>query len=96
MRKRGITVDQAKKIRESRGLKSTKLQTMRVSRGMSQDELSDASGVTKRAIQQYEQRNRPIEGAKLETICRLCVALDCKIEDILDSRRLVRLHDRVK
>ena len=96
MRKRGISVDQAKKIRAANGIKDTNLQIARVSRGMSQRDLADASGVTLRAIQQYEQGNRPIEGAKLETLCRLCVALDCKIADILDSRRLVRLHEKVK
>ena len=67
----------------------TKLQKLRKERGLSQSQLSAKSGVTKRAIQCYEQKDRLIEGARLSTLCALCFALDCKIEDILDDKALI-------
>lgn len=96
MRKRGITVEAAQKVRKSQGLKETKLQRMRVKRGLTQGELAAASGVTQRAIQCYEQELRPIEGAKLETLCDLSIALGCKIEDIIDSKKLLGKYRKAK
>lgn len=67
----------------------TKLQTLRLKKGLSQNGLSLKSGVSKRSIECYEQRTRHIDGAKLETLCALCFALDCKIEDIIESKTLI-------
>lgn len=67
----------------------TNLQNLRQKKGLSQSMLSAKSGVKTRAIQGYEQRDRRIEGAKLDTLCRLCFALDCKIDDILDDKELI-------
>lgn len=96
MRKRGITVEVAQKVRQSQGLKETKLQRLRVKRGLTQSELSAVSGVTQRAIQCYEQELRPIEGAKLETLCDLSIALGCKIDDIIDSKKLIDKYQKAK
>lgn len=90
-KKRGITVEQAKRIRVEKGLTDeTKLQTIRVSKGLSQGQLAKLSGVTVRTIQHYERGVRDIDGAKLETICKLCLALDCKIEDILENEETIK------
>ena len=89
MKKRGISPAQAKKIRAAKGLEDTKLQKLRVEKGLSQTALAAKSGVTRRAIESYEQRIRPIDSARLDTLCRLCFALDCKIEDILESKELI-------
>lgn len=92
MNKKGITVETAKKIRESKGIKETRLQKLRVAKGYSQKQLAAVSGVTVRAIQCYEQQTRPIEGARLDTLCSLCFALDCKIEDILENATLIEKY----
>ena len=89
MSKRGITPEQAKKIKDQKGQEVTKLQTLRVKKKLTQKQLSIVSGVTQRMIQCYEQQTRPIEGAHLDTLCRLCLALDCKIEDILEDADLI-------
>lgn len=86
---RGITVQQAKEIREEKGVEETKLQKVRVARGVSQGQLSKLSGVATRTIQHYEQRVRPIDGARLNALCKLCLALNCKIEDILEDEELI-------
>ena len=89
MRKMGISVQQAKKIRADKGLDETKLQKIRVKRGLSQSGLAKKSGVSVRAIQMYEQQERLIDNAKLITICNLCVALNCKLVDILEDKETI-------
>lgn len=96
MSRRGPTPKQMSKIREQKGLEETKLQKLRVQKGLSQGQLSAVSGVTARAIQCYEQQIRPIEGARLETLCNICLALDCKIEDILENKTLIEKFRLVK
>lgn len=61
------------------------LQSMRLKAGFSQAKLAAASGVNIRNIQQYEQGSRRIDGASLETLCRLCEIMGCTLYDILES-----------
>ena len=96
MAKRGITPQKAKEIREKKGITETKLQKLRVERGLSQSELAKLSGVTVRAIQCYEQQTRPIESARLYSICSLCVVLGCRIEDILEDEELIKRYKKAK
>lgn len=93
---RGITPQQAQKIRAARGLKDSKLTKFRLKKGYSQSDLAELSGVTKRAIQAYEQGTRPIEGARLDSLCNLCQTLDCKIEDIIEDGEMIDRYKAVK
>lgn len=93
---RGITIEQAKKIRDEKGLEETKLQKIRVERNLSQKQLSVISGVSLRAIQCYEQQTRVIENAKLETLINLSVALGCKIGDILEDEAIAERYKVVR
>jgi competence ComEA-like helix-hairpin-helix protein len=63
----------------------TKLQQIRKESGYSQSQLAKASGVNVRAIQDYEQAHKPIEGAAAITVYRLAVALGCNMEDLIDT-----------
>lgn len=60
-----------------------KLKNVRESRGLSQHDLSKISGVSVRVIQNFEQGQSNINGAKLRTICKLSSALRCSILDII-------------
>ena len=93
---KGITPLQAQKIRENKGIKDTRLQKIRVIRGLSQNALADKSGVSIRAIQIYEQNARDIDRAKFSTLCKLCSALNCKITDIIESQELIDLYESIK
>lgn len=64
------------------------LQTQRKKAKLSQSELAAISGVKLRTIQQYEVGQRDINGAKLNTICTLALALNCSVYDILDDEQL--------
>ena len=62
----------------------TKLQIIRKARRYTQQELSDASGVTLRMIQLYEQRQNDINKAQVGVVVSLARALGCDVEDLLE------------
>ena len=49
-----------------------------------QQQLSDASGVTLRMIQLYEQRQNDISKAQVNVVISLANALGCRVEDLLE------------
>ena len=96
MIKRGMKPKRAAEIKAKKGLVITKLQKLRLARGFSQSELANAAGVSVRRIQKYEQQLTPIEGARLDTLCDLCIALDCKIEDVIENETIIKKICMVK
>ena len=64
--------------------KITRLQEIRKSRGFTQQQLSDASGVKVRMIQLYEQRQNDLSKARVAVGLSLAKALGCEIEDLID------------
>lgn len=97
MRKKGMSPETAENIRIRRGIdRGSKLRRMRVKKGLSQSELSDASGVPIKTIQEFEQRTGRIDSTKLNTLCSLCLALDCKIADIVEDEKLIAKYNKVK
>ena len=62
----------------------TNLKRIRSTYGCTQAELAEASGVSLRSIQMYEQRNKNINKASVDTIYRLAKALGCTMEDLIE------------
>ena len=62
----------------------TNLSRLRKARGLSQKELSEASGVALRMIQLYEQKQNDINKAKGSSLQSLAQALGCRIEDLFE------------
>ena len=60
------------------------LKAIRQARGVSQAALAEMSGVSLRAIQQYEQRVKDINKARVDAVYRLAHVLGCRIEDVLE------------
>nr|DAM28653.1 MAG TPA: helix-turn-helix domain protein [Caudoviricetes sp.]DAV89424.1 MAG TPA: helix-turn-helix domain protein [Caudoviricetes sp.] len=60
----------------------TNLQRLRLAAELSQSQLASKSGVNVRMIQQYECKNRNINKAQFETVCKLASALSVKAEDL--------------
>lgn len=97
MKKRAMSPEKAEELRLRRGLdKGSKLRRLRVKRGLSQRDLATKSNVPLRTIQKYENSESPIDGTKLNTMCQLCIALDCNIPDILESDDLINKFNEVK
>ena len=64
--------------------KDTNLKRIRNSLGLSQSELALLSGIPKRTLQQYEQRQKNINKASCEYLLSLSKTLHCKIEDLME------------
>ena len=60
------------------------LKEIRKERGLSQSQLSKLSGVSIRMIQYYEQGRSDINGTAALTVYKLCQALNCSFEDVLN------------
>ena len=63
----------------------TNLKRIRTTYGCTQAELAKKSGVSLRSIQMYEQRNKDINKASVETIYRLSKELGCTVEDLIEK-----------
>ena len=63
----------------------TNLKRIRSTYGCTQAELAEISGVSLRSIQMYEQRNKNINKASVDTIYRLAKALGCTMEDLIEK-----------
>lgn len=96
MGKRGMKPMQAAQISIEKGQKITNLKKQRIKVNLSQNELAAKSGVPAYKIQQYEQRFVSIDGAKLETICDLSIALGCQLEDILENKKIINKLKLIK
>ena len=64
--------------------KQTLLQRIRLNNNLSQNELSKLSGVSLRMIQQYEQKQKDINKASINTLNNLSKILNCTIEDLME------------
>ncbi len=63
---------------------NTNLKERRLQAGLSQSQLSELSSVPLRTIQQYEQRQKNINFAKLETVISLAKVLSCQPTDLTE------------
>ena len=68
-----------------------KLQEMRKAKGLSQSQLAEMAEINVRTLQHYEQMSKNFDHARLDTILRVCLALECKIEDITENSQQVEL-----
>lgn len=74
--------------------KTSKLQLTRHAHEMSQSQLADAAGINRRMLQYYEQGVKDLSGAKLSTLLKICLALHCKLEDILPDEETAGLLEQ--
>ncbi len=63
----------------------TNLKRIRQMYGVTQSELAKRAEVSLRSIQMYEQRNKNINKASVETLYRLSKVLGCSVEDLMEK-----------
>lgn len=63
----------------------TNLRRIREASGLSRAELAEKTGIKLTAIRDYEQNHKPINNAAAISVYKLAVALDCKVEDLLEE-----------
>ena len=73
-----------------------KLQKMRKSRGLSQSQLAEITGLNVRTLQHYEQGSKCFDNANMVTILKVCLALECSIEDIVENEQQIALIKEYK
>lgn len=74
----------------------TKLQEVRMARGLSQSQLAERAGISFRMLQNYEQGAKQIDNARLATILKICIALDCTMEEVIEKDSLFKLLRKYK
>lgn len=72
----------------------SKLKTMRQTRGLSQSQLAEKANMNVRTLQHYEQGSKIFDHARIDTILRVCLVLDCKFEDIIENQEYIDLIKR--
>lgn len=87
----GMTPEKALEVFKTSN--ESKLKLLRVKAGLSQQQLADAAGLKRRVIQTYEQNERDINHAQLDKLCAICVALNCRLRDILEDEELIEKLD---
>lgn len=68
-----------------------KLKDVRLSKGLSQSQLAEEAELNVRTLQHYEQGTKNFDNAKIGTILKVAIALDCKIEDIIQNPDYLKL-----
>lgn len=71
-------------ITRNKEKRKSRLYEIRKARGFTQQQLSEASGVSLRMIQLYEQRQNDIGKAQVTVVLNLAKALGCDVEDLID------------
>lgn len=66
------------------------LQEKRKEKGLSQSQLAKKADVKLRTLQYYEQGSKDINGAKLNTLLDLAMALECPISEIVTDLELIK------
>lgn len=74
----------------------SKLKKFRERKGLSQKDLENLTGVSKRVIQNYEQGVRDIDGVSGERLYRFAIALGCRVEDLLENKEGIEMESLKK
>ena len=82
--------------RGPRNASKTKLKALRVKAGLSQSELAGYAGLNLRSYQHYEQGSHPLHRAALDTLLKICLALNCRLTDIIDDPDTIKLIKKYK
>lgn len=72
----------------------SKLKKKRMEAGLSQSQLAEKSGINVRVLQHYEQGSKKFDHARIDKILSVCIALNCKLQDIIENENYIELLDR--
>ena len=71
-----------------------KLKAKRLEAGMSQSQLAEKANLNVRTIQHYEQGSKNFDHSRIDTILKVCLALNCKSEDIIENQNFIDLLEQ--
>lgn len=70
-----------------------KLKEMRQAAGLSQSQLAEKANINVRTLQHYEQGSKNFDHARMDTIFRVCLALNCKFVDVIENQDYIDLFN---
>ena len=74
-----------------------KLKKMRNKAGYSQSQFANLAGINIGTLRHYEQGSKNFDHARIDTILKTCLILDCKFRDVIENEEYIRLlEDYVK
>ena len=71
----------------------SKLKEMRNKAGYSQSQFSNLSGINIGTLRHYEQGSKNFDHARIDTILKTCLILECKFCDVIESEEYIALFD---
>lgn len=87
------TTDKPKKKRPPRNQASTKLKALRLKAGLTQREVVEATGINAGTYTQYEQGVKNFDNARINVILKVCVVLNCRIDDIMENPEYIKAYN---
>lgn len=72
----------------------TKLKAKRIDVGLTQSQLAERADMNVRTLQHYEQGSKNFDHARIDTILKVCLALECKMSDVIENEEYVELIDK--
>ena len=68
-----------------------KLKKLRQAAGLSQSQFAKKAEMSVRTLQHYEQGSKDFDHARIDTILRACLALNWKLEDIIENQEYLKI-----
>ena len=68
-----------------------KLKKLRQASGLSQSQFAKKAEMSIRTLQHYEQGSKNFDHARIDTILKACLVLNCSLEDIIENPEYVDL-----
>ena len=69
----------------------SKLKDLRLKKGLTQQQLAMKANTNVRVLQHYEQGFKNFNHARLDILLKYCLALECKLSDLLDDPSILDL-----
>lgn len=73
----------------------SKLKEKRQGAGLSQSQLAEKTGINIRTLQHYEQGSKDFDHARIDTILKVCLVLNCTLEDVIENPKYIELLQKV-
>lgn len=72
----------------------SKLKEMRQKANLTQVQLAEKTNLNLRTIQHYEQGSKNFDHARIDTLIRVCLTLECRMSDIIESEEYIELLNK--
>ena len=72
-----------------------KLKKLRQAAGLSQSQFTEKAEMSVRTLQHYEQGSKDFDHARIDTILRACLVLNCSLKDIIENQEYLEILKKV-